>query len=263
MLCGCNNYLGRIRDTKKATPEVTGTLDFKWPRDATIIVAVQGLNEDVALDLKPAINELLIRMSSWNNVLKERLKLEPFPGLQQQTVLPPPAFRNRARSADLKTWARYDALVSFAPLPVYKEANLERPERSVRFPSSALGIYCRRSRFGSPTLYCGEPPGYVGSDEWQAGRSWFESDQFRFTLLHELGHVLGLAHEHQNPFRKLERDKAWKPVDEVLRIVQARERSRIDETYVRENLVTEWPGIGSASRNGRGTWAPTPPTSIP
>jgi hypothetical protein len=130
----------------------------------------------------------------------------------------------------------YDVLVSFLPLPVYLPANEQHPtETLVGTSASDLGRYALRSEYGVPTVFLG-PLAHAKPE------TWFTSPEGIFTVVHELGHVLGLPHEEQNP---LADDLPWKSIDEIVAIVKARGAlaDGVDvKAFIEDAITTKWPG---------------------
>jgi hypothetical protein len=132
----------------------------------------------------------------------------------------------------------YDVLISVAALPLLLRQTEpdNRGPTLVEFPQSQLGTYARREDFGVPTLYIGRPPAFSsGSD-----LDWLNSLEGGFTIVHELGHVLGLAHEHQNPHRNLR----WKPKEEIEAIIRTRNggMAPVVSAFIANEITTPWDG---------------------
>ena len=135
----------------------------------------------------------------------------------------------------------YDVLVSIAPMPIVVPANGKRGSEPllVTYARSDLGNYARRKQFGSPTCYLGRPKGYPKLAGDVAGDlGWFSSLESRFVISHEVGHILGLAHEHQNPHRWL----AWRNEDEIRRILEARFVEPVYDDFISSELTQPWRG---------------------
>jgi len=135
----------------------------------------------------------------------------------------------------------YDVLVSIAAMPIVVPANGKRGSEPllVTYARSDLGNYARRKQFGSPTCYLGRPKGYPKLAADVAGDlGWFSSLESQFVTSHEVGHILGLAHEHQNPYRQL----AWRNEDEIRRILEARFVEPIYDDFITSELTQTWRG---------------------
>jgi hypothetical protein len=152
------------------------------------------------------------------------------------------------------------------------------------FPTSELGRYATRCDYGVPTIYLGRPDrsdevrqsaqkevnmlgphvakelnnsptdsdvaGYFGPPDAVSA-----SQEFEATIVHEFGHVLGLAHLHQSP---LDRPR-WRSIDQIRSIVAAEAGVEIDEDAVRSQVMLPFPSTQSI----RGEvlysdWAPLP-----
>jgi hypothetical protein len=164
--------------------------------------------------------------------------------------LPAPAEPNIARS-DPNLLARtpfieHDVLVSFAPLPVRIPETSERAAREVNYPRSELGTYARRTEYGVPTIYLGPHAAFLDS----MPETWLDSPEGKFTLVHELGHVFGMAHEQQNPIRKGELN--WRPIEDMREIARLRNtltpvQNNDLELFIRSEITDKWPGDDTGS----------------
>lgn len=137
----------------------------------------------------------------------------------------------------------YDVLISFAPMPVVipGSQHLENAARVLVYAQSELGAYAKREDLGLPTAYLGRPAKFVpGEQAEDPDRAWLNSLRGRFTILHEVGHILGLAHEHQNPLRDLG-PEAWRPEQEITAILKRRELEPIYEDFIQRELTVAFP----------------------
>jgi len=111
--------------------------------------------------------------------------------------------------------------------------------RLLQYAQSELGSYARRKQLGLPTVYLGRPEYYPTLPQDRPGdEGWFDSVEGRFVMAHEMGHVLGLAHEHQNPHRQLE----WRSHEEIMAIVKLRFFEPIYDDFVSRELTRPWQG---------------------
>ncbi len=222
MSCSPPSWLGHSRrldldqdQTDALDPvEIDGTWDFKWRKDAIIRVAFQtppGGEEGARIfqHLVPRVIEVARR---W----KTRIRIDSRSADPPQSVpltlhflpnqpllaAPPPV------GIGIGDAVLYDVLISLAPLPVLIPKSHKRPEQKVFLPRSELGRYARRLEYGTPTAFLGVRP----------GRSWAsfsETPEWEHTVLHEFGHILGLAH----PFQQHNSRVDWKEDAELKKIL--------------------------------------------
>jgi hypothetical protein len=231
----------------------SGTLDFKWPLGSCIRVMFQqpSFADHGLARAAVAVVEQVAR--SWLPGAKLQLAFERerfFP----RPPFPPDPFR-------------YDVLVSLDDLPAFLPEKLGQPsDQIVAMPSSMLGTYALRMDYGDPTVYLGAYPldGSPLSPRQRA--AFFESAQFRGGVLHEFGHVLGLAHEHQNPRRyppgRPDLWPPWAPAREIALAIERRWGVAVDESFVRAEISEPWPCLRDAAgaplhsdwREPRGGW---------
>jgi len=253
--------------------EIAGTWDFKWPLGTEIRVAFQRppkpTNED-AFD--KARREVIKLAQRWEDAISEQLASNKdvdaadfflngirltFP--DDLIFDPPGQYQNivdeEHRSPFLVDEYRrqYDVLVSFEDLPINRHrasADTKRDEsrlgavedvgiERVASPTSELGCYARRRDFGIPTVYIGR----FGADgQGKPLDEYYTYPLVQHVVVHEFGHVLGLAHEHQNP--NLDRTPYRQP-DEI-RDTYAKifrlEPGHISDRDVVEQVTEAWPG---------------------
>lgn len=166
-----------------------------------------------------------------------------------------PILGNEHRSPFLTEDARarpYDVLVSLEDLPINRidpfrfagpspkdqyigeRRGLDR----VTMPRSELGCYARTVDYGLPTIYLGRFGKLTNVDLLQ----YLRSEMGQHIVVHEFGHVLGLAHEHQNPHYP---DTFYRDPAEIREsIVKHNGMNDGDVTVsnVIETIVGRWPG---------------------
>jgi hypothetical protein len=134
----------------------------------------------------------------------------------------------------------YDVLISFAPMPVVIPGSdfLENAARALVYAQSDLGSYAKREDLGLPTSYLGRPSTFkVDQEVGDLDLAWLNSSEGTFTIMHEVGHILGLAHEHQNPKRHLT-EKVYRPYPQILEILTLREMAPIYHDFIERELTT-------------------------
>jgi hypothetical protein len=222
---------------------VRGTWDFKWPAGKTIRVYFQELPPDSPESDREAFGDITRLIEEVARRWTET-GANIFLRFEHDDLLPPPARRQpgeavASQSRVIDTPYAYDVLVSLAPLPM-TETFIERLEvkRTVRIeaPVSQLGTYASRRPWGVPTLYLGAPTSFTSLTQY------VESDQARFTyvVLHEFGHALGLAHEHQNP--RIATKIPWKRSWEIKDILEPFLFTAPSLTFIKEEITSLWPG---------------------
>lgn len=205
-----------------------GTWDFKWPQRTQIRFAFQRLPPEVELNLEALIRKFAEIANAWlpegNSNVGFDFSLGNPRLLAAPSKVPVPAGveangRRELYSAEsyrpgADPYVDYDVLVSFAPLPVLAVPP-RRPDGTVDQRElvtgqvSVLGAYARRAEYGSPTTL-------VGPNTDESGCSsladYFSGAAYRYIVLHELGHILGLAHAHQNPLYRLNQARLGRPI---------------------------------------------------
>jgi|GEM_PF-5404881 len=257
MLCDCRSFRSprdlRAKVADAGLVRVTGTWDFKWTPGTNIRVAIQDLPEgERRVDLKAARGHLQAALEAWipSQGPGPKLSWTLLPDFLAGPAEPKVARSDPNRLAE-RPYVEHDVLVSFAPLPATIPATSEHPAREVNFPRSELGTYARRTEYGVPTLFLGphegfkllDPSGTVLNFEEVAAK-WLDSAEGRFTVIHEVGHVLGLAHEQQN--RTLQGELEYRPIEEMREIAKRRNaRTPPDaelDAFIHSEIIDPWPG---------------------
>jgi hypothetical protein len=149
-------------------------------------------------------------------------------------------FTDTEFSQDDREIGGYDVLVSLAPLPILGP-------QEVHFPSAELGRFACRAACGTPTVYLGKRAGYTeeyferpGNSDVLGHKEYFKSKEFRHWVCHEFGHVVGLAHIHQDP--RISSD-VFKATSELIKEITAESRTHVTEKFVERGILERWPGI--------------------
>jgi hypothetical protein len=145
----------------------------------------------------------------------------------------------------------YDVLVSLENLPLaridpFKFSASEIPPVSapsepgrerVILPTTELGSYARRVDYGSPTMFIGR----FGELRRRSLEEYLKLPLGEHIVVHEFGHVLGLAHEHQNPHYT---DRPYRDVETMSLAIKtgfALDELPTDDE-VRQQVLERWPG---------------------
>lgn len=230
---------------------VHGTWDYKWPQGSKIRVAFlevpqselklyrQGseerdwCSETTSLsDIKHTVAEVATKWTTGTNLTLEFDLEREYP----------------ANGTPSRGQREYHVLVSVAPL-VLDESSRKQDE-DVIFPSAELGRFACRADYGRPTVYVGKREGYTRSyvkDKISilGDVEYFKSKEFRHWVCHEFGHVLGLAHIHQDP-RVPER--VFKRDQELIAEIKRESRKEVTQAFVRRGILERWPCLVAADR---------------
>lgn len=263
------------RPLVRRTTEIAGTWDFKWPLGTAIRVAFQRPNLPSEHDFDQARHEVIRLAQRWEDQLAAVLAANPNRGItagefRQRGIrltfpeelifdAPDPSttvLGDEHRSPFLTNDARrsqYDVLVSFADLPLTRrrsrvvrqpatKASLAAPSSGVEHvtaPTSELGAYARRFDFGLPTVYLGRFG--TGGQAWLL-HEYYKCPLVQHIVVHEFGHVLGLAHEHQNPKFPSRLYRSNGAIRDTFAKLFQLSPEQVTDDDVREQLIDEWPG---------------------
>lgn len=239
------------RKTDAEQLSVMGTWDYKWPLGTRIRVAFQrppGVEDDEFEGAQQLVQGIAER---WRTP-KADIAFD-FASAKQYDLEPPddkpqgrhPHRRSRLTQLD---WPEYDVLVSLEPLPVTIVDTLSPDGASERIflPFSQLGSYARRIDYGTPTIFIGPVDPSVDL------RDHYRTRLAQTMVLHEFGHVLGLAHEHQSPVARshFNLDENSYDLGKVRRLLIERLGVPADEIpdgdatdeFLEAHLTQPWPG---------------------
>jgi hypothetical protein len=202
--------------------EVDGTWDFKWRRGSVIRLAFQTPPDadPVSKHCREVMREIAELARTWKTAVTSDglgpaqdadgvpLTLHFLDG--KLLPAPPPGMATQPQpELGFDEAVHYDVLISLATLPVEIPAAPRREKQTVVLPRAELGRFASRIEYGSPTAFLGPLSAQEGS-----GRFWI-SPKWRHIVVHELGHILGLAHPYQQHDAVLE----WKSDEELKRLL--------------------------------------------
>jgi hypothetical protein len=234
----------RAERTSPPAGELAGTWDFKWSQGRCIRVALQDgpiPNKERVIANVQRIAQLWLRHPEEPEhriSLRLDFDAEPFPA--------PRAPETHGSISPAEPAARsYDVLISLAPLPVFEPETPGDPKVVIEAATSQLGSYALRSDYGVPTTYLGPPAGYGDAERPASERltQYFDSRLFEFVVAHEFGHILGLAHEHQNPNLRLK----WLDNDQIRAVMRSAWQlpdghELLSDDYIDSEIKLPWPG---------------------
>jgi len=239
---------------------VHGTWDYKWPADSTIRVAFLGLSTREqsryfdphpdshwvretmsAREIKLRVEEVARRWVEGTNLRFEFNHHDDYPAASESV-----GCGTRGRPGD------YHVLVSLAPLPFTDTNHVTHgstsDDQSIHFPSAELGRFACRAAYGHATVFLGKREGYTREYAQQnqgilEHEEYFRSREFRHWVCHEFGHVVGLAHIHQDPRIP---GNVFREESEVIQEIKRESRRVVTPEFVQRGILERWPCLLSA-----------------
>jgi hypothetical protein len=237
-LVPCRERSHPSRPPNTGDGQITGTLDFKWPRrdqQPEVVVAFLPTHGAYGQDQKELFKTFEDCARRW---------LTSDVGIKVHF--------EKDRPFDPERPIDYDILVSLEPLDGRVCDELGRP---VEIPQSELGNYARRVDRGVATMYVGQPQGLLDRDrKVMDSGAYPASEAFQHFVVHEFGHALGLTHLHQSPAlneaaMELLRNELGVPEKDerafdaaIIELIHKELGIRVPRGYPEEAVRGRWPG---------------------
>jgi hypothetical protein len=238
------------------TVAIVGTWDFKWPEGTKIRVAFQRLPESESVsdvEFEQAKQVVRTLAEKWHaspqqQHLRFGFDTDPAADFAPPAIVGGVVHPQRRSRVSGKAWRQYDVLVSLERLAIERQDTVSGKRDKVFLPESELGSYARRVDFGTPTMFLGRIGEYAGSL-----LEWLGSQQGAMMVIHEFGHALGLAHEHQSPVarRALGNDESSYDLEKARKILIERlgvlasdlpVGTEATNQFLAAHLSIPWPG---------------------
>jgi hypothetical protein len=226
---------------------IMGTWDYKWPLGTVISVAFQrppGVEREEFEAAKRRIKRLARLWNDSEASVKLAFVNVDFPPPNTKkldgALVSHPQQRSLVKAGADRP---YDVLVSLERLPVKIVDTIATKREEPRdLPFSELGTFARRVNYGQPTIYIGPTPeaAAISLADYYKGRL------AQHMVVHEFGHVLGLAHEHQSPVARRDIRGLMKSLDAIEGHTAAKRtgmrKVHFDKDFIKGNVRNVWPG---------------------